>query len=205
MHIIGAGGHAKVIIDNLIEAKEPIEGVWDENPDVSSIMGQSVCGNLATYKASGYYPAIIAIGSNQIRKKIAAELPIKFGLAIHPKSAVATSAQLGEGTVVMANASINSLTIIGKHVIVNTNASVDHDCKIGDYVHISPQAGLGGGVMVGEGTQVGLGASVIHGITIGKWAVIGAGTVIIKDVPDYAVVVGNPGRVIKYNYPVERI
>jgi acetyltransferase EpsM len=54
-------------------------------------------------------------------------------------------------------------------------------------------------VFVGEGTQVGIGACVIQGVKIGKWATIGAGAVIINDVPDYAVVVGNPGKVIKFN------
>jgi acetyltransferase EpsM len=51
---------------------------------------------------------------------------------------------------------------------------------------------------VGEGTQVGTGASIIPGVKIGKWASIGAGAVIVEDVPDFAVVVGNPGKIIKY-------
>ena len=58
---------------------------------------------------------------------------------------------------------------------------------------------MAGNVAVGEGTQIGIGAAVIQGVTIGKWATIGAGAVIIEDVPDFAVVVGNPGRVIKMN------
>ena len=56
-----------------------------------------------------------------------------------------------------------------------------------------------GNVEIGEGTHIGSGAIVIPNVVIGKWAVIGAGAVIIKDVPDYAVVVGNPGKIIKYN------
>jgi acetyltransferase EpsM len=46
---------------------------------------------------------------------------------------------------------------------------------------------------------IGIGAILIPGITIGKWVTIGAGTVVLSDVPDYAVVVGNPGKIIKYN------
>ena len=57
---------------------------------------------------------------------------------------------------------------------------------------------MAGNVQVGEGTQIGIGASVIQGVKIGKWAMIGAGSVIISDVPDFAVVVGNPGKIIKY-------
>ena len=76
---------------------------------------------------------------------------------------------------------------------------MEHDCKISDFAHISPNAALAGNVEVGEGTHVGIGASVIQGIKIGKWATIGAGAVVIKDVPDFAVVVGSPARIIKYN------
>jgi acetyltransferase EpsM len=57
---------------------------------------------------------------------------------------------------------------------------------------------LAGNVVVGEGAHIGIGAAVIQNVKIGKWATIGGGAVIIRDVPDYAVVVGNPGRVIKY-------
>jgi acetyltransferase EpsM len=60
-------------------------------------------------------------------------------------------------------------------------------------------ASLAGNVLVGEGTQIGINATIRQGIKIGKWATIGAGAVIIKDVPDYAVVVGNPGKIIRYN------
>jgi acetyltransferase EpsM len=52
---------------------------------------------------------------------------------------------------------------------------------------------------VGEGSNIGIGASVIQGVSIGKWVVVGAGTVIIDDIPDYAVVVGIPGKIIKFN------
>jgi sugar O-acyltransferase (sialic acid O-acetyltransferase NeuD family) len=199
MHIIGAGGHAKVIIDILIASNQEISGVWDENPAIKTVLNQPVIGNFVAFQAINYQPVIIAIGNNLIRKKIAEELTVKSGIAIHPKSAISTTASLGDGTVVMANASINADVSIGKHVIINTNAAIDHDCEIGDFVHLSPQVGLGGNVQVGEGTHVGIGASVKQGIKIGKWATIGAGAVVIRDIPDYAVAVGNPTRIIKYN------
>ena len=199
MHIFGAGGHAKVIIDNLITSGQQVQGVYDENIAVNEVLGQRILGNLAHFKASNASPAIIAIGNNTIRRKIAAELDCEFGLAIHPQSAIAKSVKIGGGTTIMAHATVNADSVIGHHVIVNTNASIDHDCHLADFVHVSPQVGLGGGVVVGEGTHIGLGASVIQGIKIGKWVTIGAGAVIIRDIPDYAVVVGNPGKIVKYN------
>jgi acetyltransferase EpsM len=203
MHIIGASGHAKVIIDVLLELGQQINGIWDENPEVISCLGYSISGNFNAFKEVNPSQVIIAIGNNSIRKMLASQLTDNTAMVIHPKSTISRFAKIGFGTVIMANATINAGASIGKYAIINTNSSVDHDCFIDDFVHISPKAGLGGGVKVGEGTHIGLGASVIHGISIGKWATIGAGAVIVKDVPDYAVVVGNPGRIIKYNKNLE--
>ncbi len=99
---------------------------------------------------------------------------------------------------------INVDTKIGKHCIINTAASIDHECVLEDFVHISPNATLSGGVYVGEGTHIGSGAVIVPNIKIGKWATIGAGAVIIRDVPDYATVVGNPGRIIKTDKQTSR-
>lgn len=199
MHVIGAGGHAKVIVDILFESGIQINGVWDENPEPKVFMGYAVSGNFEAFKKIKTDKVIIAIGSNLIRKRISDEISENTAVAIHPKSAISKYSSIGIGTVIMPNATINAGSIIGAYGIVNTNSSVDHDCDLGDFVHISPQVALGGNVTVGEGTHIGIGASVIQGIKIGKWATIGAGSVVIRDVPDYAVVVGNPGRIIKYN------
>jgi acetyltransferase-like isoleucine patch superfamily enzyme len=48
------------------------------------------------------------------------------------------------------------------------------------------------------GAAIGAGSVIITGVTIGQWAMIGSGSVVTKDVPDYALVVGNPARVIGY-------
>ncbi len=199
MHIIGANGHAKVIIDILAVCNVEISGIWDDNRDIKVLNNFPVNGSIAEFSKLNTDQFIIAIGNNIVRKRIAERLMQPKLLAMHPTSAIASSVVLGAGTVLMANTSINANARIGDYVIINTNASVDHDCKIANFVHVSPQVGLAGAVEVGEGTHIGIGASVIQGIKIGKWATIGAGTVIIKDVPDYAVVVGNPGKVIKYN------
>jgi sugar O-acyltransferase (sialic acid O-acetyltransferase NeuD family) len=200
MHIIGASGHAKVIIDILHENEVSIDGIWDENPDVKVLSGYDVLGNFNDFSQVKTDEVIIAIGKNATRKKVAGELPYgSRALAIHPRTNISKTAKIREGSVIMAGVSINTDVKIGKYAIINTSATVDHDCVIGDFVHISPGVNLAGDVLVGDGTQIGIGSCVIQGIRIGKWATIGAGTVIIRDVPDFAVVVGNPGRIIKYN------
>ncbi|MBC7488089.1 MAG: acetyltransferase [Cytophagaceae bacterium] len=197
MYLIGASGHAKVVMDCLIDAGVAIQGLFDQNPEVKSLKGYTVTGDYTTSHKEE--PLIISIGANAIRQRIADQLKGRvFGKAIHPSALVSSDVTIGEGTVIFHSAVIQSSTTIGKHVIINTSASVDHDCILGDYVHVAPQVAICGIVSIGEGTLVGAGAVVIPGIKIGKWCVIGAGSVVFRDVPDYGMVVGNPARLIKY-------
>jgi sugar O-acyltransferase (sialic acid O-acetyltransferase NeuD family) len=199
MYLFGGNGHCKVIIDIVKKSNEyPIEGIFDDNPKFNVIFDIPVFKT----KALDFFvdkQLIISIGNNKIRKKISKKISAIYVKAIHPNAIVSYDVNINEGTVIMAGAILNASVNIGKHCIVNTGAVIDHDCIINDFVHISPNASLAGNVFVGEGTQIGIGASVIQGTKIGKWVTIGAGTVIIDDVPDFAVIVGNPGRVIKYN------
>jgi sugar O-acyltransferase (sialic acid O-acetyltransferase NeuD family) len=198
--LYGASGHAKVICEILESQHRIPDGLIDDNPLVTSLLDYPVYHTLEQASVHSGDHFIISIGNNRIRKAIVAKLnDVQFTNAIHSSAIISPRAIVGEGTVVMPNVSVNVHSTIGRHVILNTNCSVDHDCVVADFVHISPNAALAGNVKVGEGTQVGIGACVMQNITIGKWATIGAGAVIIRDVPDYAVVVGNPGRIVKMN------
>lgn len=198
MILYGASGHAKVICSSLELENITIEGVFDDNPDVL---------NLNEYRILGEYNAdimtnsdlIISIGNNLIRKKIAQKIKHKFGLSIHKSSIYDRTSTIGEGSVILHNTVIQRDSTIGNHVIINTNSSIDHDCRIDNFVHISPNACICGNVTIGEGTHIGAGAIVIQGIKIGNWVTVGAGSVIINHIPDYATVVGNPGKIIKEN------
>jgi sugar O-acyltransferase (sialic acid O-acetyltransferase NeuD family) len=198
--LYGASGHAKVICEILESQHRILHGLIDDNPLVTSLLDYPVYNNIQQAVVAADDQFIISIGNNRIRKTVAAKLNgAQFATAVHSSAIISPRAAIGEGTVVMPNVSVNVHSNIGRHVILNTNCSIDHDCVIGDFVHISPNAALAGGVKVGEGTQVGIGACVMQNVAIGKWATVGAGAVIIRDVPDYAVVVGNPGGVIKMN------
>ena len=196
LYLYGASGHGKVIAEIAEELGLEVSGFIDSNPEIKSVLDYDV----VTHVPNDVCQLVIAIGNNSIRKKIAEQyINLNIVTLIHPKSIISKRATIGEGTVVMAGATINSEVKIANHCIINTNASIDHDCVIENYVHISPNVALAGNVEVGEGTHIGIGSCVIQGIKIGKWCTIGAGSVIIKDVPDYAVVVGNPGKIVKYN------
>lgn len=197
VYLIGASGHAEVIIEILEKLKVSIGGLQDSNPDLTSLLGYTIHEKFPNSFNPNEDRVIIAIGNNKIRKRIVLSQNYKFAKAIYPLANISIRTIIGEGTVVMAGVSINSSCKIGNHVIINTNSSIDHNCVLEDYVHVSPNAALAGNVHIGEGSHIGIGVCVIQGITIGKWCTIGAGAVIIKDVPDGVTVVGNPGRIIK--------
>jgi len=198
MILIGAGGHAKVICSIIEALGQKVDIIFDDNEAVLKLNEYDVSG---PYQSSFFLDmkVIIAIGNNKIRKLMTGRIKHSFGKLIHPSAIIDKNVQLGDGTVIFHGAIIQRDSIIGSHGIINTRSAIDHDCKIGDYVHISPGALLCGCVSIGDGTQIGAGSTVIPGITIGKWCVIGAGAVIINDIPDYSIVVGVPGRIIKKN------
>jgi sugar O-acyltransferase (sialic acid O-acetyltransferase NeuD family) len=201
MYLYGASGHAKVVKEILESAGKEVKAIFDDNTEIKALQGFPVSGAFDP-ECHQLHSLIITIGYNEIRSSIAKRLKNSpFGKAIHPKAIVSNSASIGAGSVVMAGAVINAATTIGSHVIVNTSSSIDHDCGVSDYVHIAPHATLCGGVKVEEGALIGAGATLIPLVKVGKWATIGAGAVVVSDIPDYAVAVGNPARVIKYHKP----
>lgn len=79
--------------------------------------------------------------------------------AVHPTSVISgIQVEISVGTVVMANAVINSCSYIGRHCIINSGAVIEHDNRIEDFVHVSVGAKLAGTVSVGKGTWIGIGA-----------------------------------------------
>lgn len=199
MNIYGASGHAKVIIDIAKSMDIPIDTIFDDNLQLIEVSGYPVIHHLSDELL--ICGTVLAIGNNKTRKMVAKKFNGKFQKGIFHSSAVlAPTVIIGDGSVVMANASVNADVIIGNHCIINTGATVEHECQLGDYVHISPNSALAGDVIVGEGSHIGIGAVVIPGVKIGKWVTIGAGAVVLEDIPDFAVVVGNPGKIIKYNH-----
>ena len=199
MYLYGASGHGKVIAEIAEENGIQISAFIDSDRSKEVLLGYRVIHDIPSMAIR----AIVSIGNNAVRKRVVSEHDFDYVTLCHLKSKISKRTTIGEGTVIMAGAILNSETKIGKHCIINTNATVEHDCIIDDYVHISPNVGLAGDVKIGEGTQVGIGAIVIQGVTVGKWCMIGAGSVIIEDIPDFAVVVGNPGRIIKYKHPFD--
>jgi sugar O-acyltransferase (sialic acid O-acetyltransferase NeuD family) len=199
MYLFGASGHCKVIIDIIEICKTfKVKAILDDNPKFQSIYGVAVLKSSDINLIFDDF-LFITIGNNLVRKKISLKYPLKYPVLIHPNAILSAHTSIGNGSVVMAGCVINPDVIVGNHCIVNTGTVIEHDCVLKDFVHLSPNVSLAGNVTIDEGSHLGIGCCVIQGVKIGRWATIGAGSVIIRDVPDYAIVVGNPGKIIKYN------
>jgi sugar O-acyltransferase (sialic acid O-acetyltransferase NeuD family) len=156
--IVGAGGHAKVVISTLLAAGRNVCAVVDDDAGLHGtyILGVRIVGSLAAAEQYSDAEAIVAIGDNRTRRSVVERLPLRWTNAIHPSAIVHPSVQLGLGTVVFAGAVVQPDARIGSHAIVNTAATVDHDCSVGNFVHLAPGTHLGGNISVGEGAFLGV-------------------------------------------------
>lgn len=199
--IVGAGGHAKVVIDCLHHEGWNVIGCTDADPTPRTCAGVPVIGTddaLQRLRADGVTHAFCALGANSIRERIGRKL-IALGFTLPSfrgaGAIVSPSVAIGAGVAIMPGAVVNIDTVIGDFVIINTNANIDHDGKIGQAVHIGPGASLAGEVVVGDRTFVATGSAVIPQRTIGSDTIVGAGSVVVRDLPSGVVAFGNPARV----------
>ncbi|WP_394172374.1 hypothetical protein [Guptibacillus hwajinpoensis] len=81
----------------------------------------------------------------------------EFVKAIHPSAQIGKSVTIGNGTVLMANAVVNSHTSIGDHCIINTKSSIDHDGCLHNFFTVAPGATLAGSVSIGGHSVISMG------------------------------------------------
>lgn len=86
-------------------------------------------------------------------------------------------------------------------VVVTSN----HHQKVGQFLSGENEDNLYRDIIVEEDVWIGINVTLLSGAYIGRGAIIGAGAVVRKPVPPYAVVIGNPARIIKFKWPIEKI
>lgn len=141
---------------------------------------------------------------------------------IYSNNVIGDNFQTGHFVVIRQDNKIGNNVSIGIHsevaynVIIEDNVRIHSKCFIPEYSIIKKKAWIGPNVIftndkypnsidgkknlkgpiIGECAKIGANSTILPGIKIGKHALIGAGTVVVKDVPDYAIVVGNPNKII---------
>lgn len=199
--LLGAKGHAKVIIDMLHkQSQEVYDDIFllDDNADLigKSIMGHKILGPISDCVKYPDSRFIISIGKNHVRKALAEKYDLNYISVIHPNAVIGEDVTIAKGTVVMAGAVINSGVTIGEHCIVNTGSTIDHDCRLASYVHLSPGVHLGGTVKIDSETWMGIGSCCKNNINVGERVIVGAGGIVVHDILESGTYVGVPAKKI---------
>ena len=201
--LLGAGGHAQVILAMLKDKGYQIVGV--SAPELKSESywnGIRVIGDDNDVLAFAPQKVILANGvgvvaGGKLRSIVHARFMdnnYDFVSLMHSSAVVDASVELAAGVQIMAGAVVQPKCRIDAGVVVNTGAIIDHDCWLSSRSFIGPGVTLCGGVCIEEDVFVGAGAVVLPGINIGKRAVVGAGAVVTRSVKCDAMVVGNPAK-----------
>lgn len=191
--VLGAGGHAKVVIDMLQCCGREIIGLTSA-ADCDEIAPMGI-QNLGDDDSILRYPpgeielanGIGAMPDSDLRRKLTvrmAERGYLFTRVIHPSAVIANGVEIGEGAQIMAGTVVQPGVKIGHSCIINTGVTVDHDCVIHSDCHLAPGVTICGNVVIYENTLIGTGGSIIQGITIGKDCIVAAGVTVYRDIPD---------------------
>ena len=147
--------------------------------------------NLAEPESEEYYKLMHELFNHQIGEKSSIRNPVTV---VEPNKV-----KMGKNSIIMNNAllmasggiEIGDCTMLAAHAKLISN---DHDLYDRSILTMVP-------IKIGNHVWVGAGATILKGVTVGDHAIIGGGSVVTKDVPPYAVVVGNPAKVVKYLDP----
>lgn len=195
--LIGAGGHAKVVVDALLKSgRQRAEIILLDQAEVrigTTILGITV-ERYAPERVSGR-SFHVCIGNNDVRMRFFDELSGGRPLTvIHPSASLAEQSRIEAGSFVAAQSVVGPDATIGQGCIVNHGAVVDHDVTIDGFCHVAPGATLGGAVRLGAAVLVGAGANVLPGITIGANTMVGAGSVVVNSLPPHVTYAGVPAK-----------
>lgn len=176
------------MLDRVIfHIKDDIKTIYEKDPAANNILEVIFC-----------YPGLHALLAHRLSHKlykwkipfiprfISFIMRILTGIEIHPGAEIGERFFIdhGEGVV------IGETTIIGNDVLIYQQVTLGGTGKDKGKRHPTLM----------DGVIVGAGAKVLGNITLGKYVRVGAGSVVVEDVPDFATVVGIPGRIVKQKY-----
>jgi len=151
---------------------------------------------------------LVAIGNNAVRGRLTKQLKA-HGLtiiqAIHPQTFIDAPHHIGEGVIIEMGAAVHVGATVGDGVFVGGGAIISHHSTVGDFALLGGAVVFGGNIRVGAYSLIGVGGALQPQITIGKNVVVGVGAAVVSDLPDNAVAVGVPAKVIRQNPPLADI
>lgn len=212
--IIGASGHGGMVLDCILkESRYKVVGFIDSfKKKGTKQYGLEILGDEFDLpwliKKLKIHGAILAIGNNWTRKRIAVKISdiapyLEMVSVVHPDAIIGTGVHIGKGSVITPGAVVNANSWVGDFCILNTNSSLGHDGNMEDFSSISSGVCTGGNLFLGRYSAISLGSNIIENITIGDHSLIGAGSLVIDNVEAHSVVYGSPARFIRYRKKID--
>lgn len=210
--VCGAGQTGKMV-GEFLRRQPQLEGIGylDDNPELHgrSFYGLTVLGGTARLpelRRQGVEAALPVLGAMQVRLRLfrtLRELGYVIPSIVDPSANLCSDVELGEGSIVSLGTNILTNVRVGRYAMIGTGVTIGHDIEIGSNCVIGGGTVIGASTTIGENFNAGTGVVIAAGRkTIGHNVFLCAGTVVLKDVPDNAVVLGNPGRVVRYQEPL---
>lgn len=205
MIVSGAAGHAKEVLQILSDNGIKVDYLFDNVSETipSYFDTYKVIRGLEDDRIKAGDKFVLGLGGTNSRKilydKFVGLGLIPFNLISNTAVVNKNSKYFGKGLNIMHFVFIAENAEIGDGSLINAYASLHHDVCIGEFTEIAPKALLLGGVSVGDFTTIGAGATILPSIHIGNNCVIGAGSVVTKDIGDNEVCYGIPAKVVRRN------
>lgn len=164
------------------------------------VIGKTV--DLEKYVKMGWYVFIAYVGlqneAETFRKVDGLNIPREqYATLIHPTAIIPRGfCDIGCGCLLAPLSQLSPDTQISDNCILLANAFVGHDSVLNKFAHVATNGVVGANVHVGRAVHIGSNATIREKVQIGDFALVGAGAVVLKDVPENAVVVGNPARIL---------
>ena len=207
--IIGAGTYGEVYLAYLRESGVNVVAFFDVDESLwgTKVQGVPVLGDESLLKEDEYKQQIqgvyCPIGNNPLRVKILTEMSLlgyETPVFIHPTAVIHPEANLGsKGVYVLPGTVISPYTVVEDYCMFGNNVNVEHHSLIEAGVFMASGVSFGANLCARRYVYIGMGATVMTGVKeLGENCLIGAGSMVIKDVPEKAVVAGNPARILRY-------
>ena len=204
--VFGGPGGGEIVAQSILRAERMnselqfVGYLNDHLPVGHGLLGGAVLGGFGDWKALPEETVFVAplhkakAMPERLQRLRALAPGRRWATVVDPAAVVAESATLSDGCMVGPFAVVGPSCELGPHVACWPAAQVGHDAALSAFVFVGRGAVISGYCRIGSGAYIGTGAVVREHCVVGAFAIVGAGAVVVSDVPEGAVVVGNPAR-----------
>lgn len=198
--LIGGGGHCKSVIEVVKNCGYDIVGIFDKAENIGKQIGEHKIIGTDERIPEYINDCLFIITVGQIKNpnlriklhQLILENGGKLAAIISTNSYFSEHATIGEGSIVMNHALVNSNVEIGKNCIINSKALIEHDSVIGDNTHISTGVIINGSCTIGKNCLIGSGSILSNNITIPDNTIVGLGSIVHKSIDEPGIYFGHP-------------